>query len=131
MKAYRRAGVTQMRKVFGWIIALCGLWEFGDVVAPFIPGFGTVRASVWNHIIIGAILLIVGAWAALTRSAGTAKTMDWIAAVAGGWLIIASFILGNPTADVGLWNDIIVGVIVVILGAWAALAAPSTNKGHE
>jgi hypothetical protein len=35
--------------------------------------------------------------------------MDWIAAAAGVWLIIATFILGTPTIAAGLWNDIIVG----------------------
>jgi hypothetical protein len=113
-----------LRKVVNWIIALLGLWECGDIVAPFIPGFGHVQAFVWNHIIVGIILVIVGAWAALTSNVGTAKTLDWIAAVAGGWLIIASFILGNPATSAGLWNDIIVGVIVLILGVWAALSAP-------
>ena len=111
-------------KVLNWIIALSGLWEFGDIVAPFVPGFGNIHAFVWNHIIVGFILMIAGAWAALTSNVGTAKTMDWIAAVAGVWLIIASFILGNPVIAVGLWNDIIVGVIVLILGVWAALASP-------
>ena len=113
-----------MMKVLNWIIALLGLWEFGDIVAPFVPGFGTVQAFVWNHVIVGMILMIVGAWAALTSNVGTAKTLDWIAAVAGVWLIIASFVLGDPVIAAGLWNDIIVGVIVVILGVWAALASP-------
>jgi len=47
-----------------------------------------------------------------------------IAAVAGAWLITAAFILGNPFIAAGLWNDVIVGVIVLILGVWAALSAP-------
>jgi hypothetical protein len=113
-----------LMKVLNWIIALFGLWEFGDIVAPFIPGFGKVHAFVWNHIIVGIILVIAGAWAALTRNVGTAKTMDWVAAIAGVWLIVASFILGNPFIAAGLWNDIIVGVIVSILGVRAAFASP-------
>jgi hypothetical protein len=104
-----------------WIIALCGLWEFGDIVAPFLPGFGHVQAFVWNHIIVGIILMIVGALAALTSNVGTAKTMLSIAAVAGGWLIIASFILRTPPIGAGLWNDVAVGVIVVILSSASIL----------
>jgi hypothetical protein len=111
-------------KFLNWIIALCGLWECGDIAALFIPDFGQIQAFVWNHIIVGIILVLVGAWAALTHTVGTAKTLDWIAAVAGVWLIIAPFILGPPAVAAGLWNDIIVGVIVIILGVWAALAAP-------
>jgi hypothetical protein len=45
-------------KVISWIIALCGLWEFGDIVAFFVPDLGHVPAFVWNHIIVGIILLL-------------------------------------------------------------------------
>ena len=110
-------------RLLHWIIALCGLWEFGDIAAPFTPGFGVVPAFLWNHIIVGFCLVIIGAWAALTSNAGAAKRLDQVAVVAGGWLIAASFILGRPDIDVGLWNDIIVGALVVILAsaAWLRL----------
>ena len=113
-----------MMKVLSWIIALFGLWEFADIAALFVPGFGPIQAFMWNHIMVGLILMLVGARAALTSNSRTAKTMDWIAAAAGSWLTIASFILGNPFIALGLWNDIIVGIIVLILGVWAALAVP-------
>lgn len=109
-------------KILSWIIALCGLWEFGDVIAPFVPGFGKVQPFVWNHVIVGFILIIAGAGAALIKNVGAARTLNWIAAVAGGWLIIASLILRAPVFSAGLWNDIIVGIIIVILGVWAALS---------
>ncbi len=108
-------------KVLSWLIVLCGLWEAGDIAAPFVPGFGNVPAFLWNHIIVGILLVIAGAWSALTSSAGTARTLHWISAVAGAWLVIASFILRSPAITAGLWNDIIVGGIVFILGVWAAL----------
>jgi hypothetical protein len=111
-------------KVLNWIIALLGLWEFGDVAALFVPDFGHIPAFMWNHILVGFLLMIVGVCAARTRSTGTAKTLDWIAAALGAWLMIASLILGNNAAAVGLWNDIIVGAAVFILAAWAALTAP-------
>lgn len=111
-------------KVINWIIALCGLWESADIVLPFIIGFGNVKAFVWNHIIVGMILMLTGARAALTSNVRTVKRLDWIAAVAGVWLMIAPFILGTPEIAAGLWNDIIVGMIVLILGVWAALASP-------
>jgi hypothetical protein len=111
-------------KILNWMIALCGLWEFGDIALPFVIGFGEVQGFVWNHILVGTLLMISGARAALTRDVRTAKTMDWVAAAAGLWLILASFLLRNLLIPAGLWNDIIVGVIVSILGAWAALGLP-------
>ena len=67
--------------------------------------------------------MIADVWVVRARNAGTARTLHWLAAAAGAWLLIASFTLGNPMIALGLWNDSIVGVIVVILGLWAALAS--------
>lgn len=114
-------------KVLNWIIALCGLWVFGDIVLPFIIGFGNVQAFVWNHIVAGMILMLAGARAALTSNVRTARKMYWIAAIAGAWLIVAPFLLGPPEIPAGLWNDIIVGGIASVLGVWAALASPRAD----
>lgn len=108
-----------MLKVISWIIALLGLWEFGDIAALFVPNFGEIKAFVWNHIFVGFVLMLVGVWAARTGSLITAKAMNWISVVAGTWLILAPFVLGRPDMAVGLWNDIIVGAIVIILSVWA------------
>ena len=111
-------------KVLNWLIALCGLWQFGDIAAFFVPGFGTVPVSIWNHVVVGFILMFLGSTAALTSNVGTAKKLDWIAAIAGAWLMIARLILGIPEMNAGLCNDLIVGLIVFILGIWAALSTP-------
>jgi hypothetical protein len=111
-------------KVLNWIIALFGLWEFGDIAALFVPGFGNIPVFLWNHIIVGLLLMIAGVWAARTSNTGTARRMNWVAAGTGTWLMISSFILRNPIPDAGFWNDVIVGVIVLILGVWAALTSP-------
>lgn len=110
-------------KILNWSIALCGLWEFGDIALPFVIGFHQVQSFVWNHIIVGMILMLAGARAALTRDVRTARTMDWIAAIAGLWLIVATFLLRDLTITAGWWNDLIVGGIVVILGVWSAFAS--------
>ena len=98
-----------------------GVW---DIALPFVIGFDRVQAFVWNHIVVGMILMLAGARAALTGNVRTAKTMDWIAAIAGVWLIVAPFLLGTPEVPAGLRNDIVVGVIVLVLGVWAALRLP-------
>jgi hypothetical protein len=70
------------------------------------------------------LLVLAGVWSVRTDNLRTARRLDWIAAVAGGWLMIAPFLLGTPKIAAGLWNDIIVGGIVLVLGTWAALAPP-------
>jgi hypothetical protein len=107
-------------KVLNWIIALLGLWEFADIAAIFVPDFGKIQDFLWNHIIIGFLLILVGAGAARTGNVRTAKTMNWMAAGSGVWLMISTFILRYPVIGSGFWNDLIVGVIVLILSVWAA-----------
>jgi uncharacterized membrane protein HdeD (DUF308 family) len=111
------------RKTANWIIALLGLWEFGDILALVTPGFGEIHAFVWNHILAGFVLIILGTWAALTHRLETARTLDWIAAVIGGWLVAFPLLFGRPQTAPGLWNDVIVGVLAAILGMWAAQKA--------
>lgn len=103
---------------------LLGLWEFADIVALFVPDFGKLPDFLWNHLLVGLILMLVGVGAARTSNASTAKTMNWIAAGAGLWLMVSSFVLRYPVIHAGLWNDLIVGAIAFVLGIWAALTAP-------
>ncbi len=110
-------------KVINWLIALCGLWEFGDIAALFVPDFGEIKPFVWNHILTGLFLIIAGAWAALAANVRTARTLNYLAAAAGFWLMVAPFFLGLPAISAGLWNDVIVGGIVMSLSLWAASAA--------
>ncbi len=115
-------------KVLSWIIVLLGLWEFGDIAALFVPGFGNIPAYLWNHILVGLVLVITGVWAARTNNAATARTLSWIAVAAGAWLVIATFLLRRPIPTIGSLNDIIVGVAVIVLGVWAALTWPRTGR---
>jgi hypothetical protein len=115
-------------KVLSWVIALCGLWEFGDIAAVFVPDFGRIQPSVWNHIIAGLILMIAGAWAARTSNVNTARTLSWTAAGGSAWLMISSFILRYPAIDGGLWNDLIVGALAFVLSVSAALASARITR---
>lgn len=108
------------------IIALLGAWM---VLEAFL--FDMVASQFWNDIIVGALLLGVGGYNYSRRgndkigSVGAAA----IAAVLGLWLIAAPFMFGweagateavNPLT---FWNDIVVGLITLGLGAFSAYAA--------
>ena len=79
-------------KTLSWIIAAAGLWE---IIAPF------------------AI--------ALVNTSVTIKVLSWIDAVLGLWLVVAPFALSYSKVSGATVNDIIVGIIVIILGVWAAV----------
>jgi SPW repeat len=107
------------QKPLSWLIVVGGAWE---VAAPFVFGATATTAFLWDAVIIGVALVILGAWAALSAEVGTDRNLDWLNAVLGLWLIAAPFVLGYSGVAVALWNDIVVGIIIAVLGAWAALA---------
>ncbi len=104
-------------KVLNWVIAIGGVWE---ILAPFILSYSAAKTPMWDAIIIGVVLVILGAWAGLANASGTVKALSWVNAVLGLWLIIAPFILAYSSVKAAMWNDIIVGIIIVVLGVWAA-----------
>ncbi len=117
-------------KILSWIIAVAGLWE---IVAPFIFGMTATTAFLWDAIIIGLALVVLGVWAALANQETTVKYLNWINAVLGLWLIIAPFVLSYSSAAAAMWNDIIIGLVVLVLGTWAALTVGSQGQqpmGH-
>jgi len=114
-------------KTLSWIVALFGLWE---VIAPFLLGYSATTAALWDAIIIGVALIVLAGWAALVNQDGTIKSLSWINAVLGLWLVIAPFLLGYSAVGAAMWNDIVVGVIVAVLAGWAALALGSSDQSH-
>jgi VIT1/CCC1 family predicted Fe2+/Mn2+ transporter len=117
-------------KTLSWIIALAGLWE---IVAPFVFGMTAASAFLWDAIIVGLALLVFGVWAALANTEETVKYLNWINAVLGLWLIIAPFVLTYSNATAAMWNDIIIGLVALVLGVWAAMTVGSHGQqpmGH-
>jgi len=105
-------------KTLSWLVVLLGAWE---VIAPFILGYSDVAGALWNAIILGIVLIILSGWAALSNQASIVKSLEWINVVLGVWLIIAPFIVSYTSVAAALWNDIGVGILVVVLAGWAAL----------
>ena len=96
---------------------ILGLWL---IIAPFVLGFTAHTHSEWNTIIVG---ILVATIAAIRIWGGRgASWLSWINAGLALWLIVSPWIYGNSDVSAILWNDIIVGVVVLVLSAWSALA---------
>jgi len=117
-------------KSLSWLVVLAGAWE---VIAPFVLGYTIAAGALWDAIILGIGLVILAGWAALSNEASTIRSLNWINVILGVWLIIAPFLIGYTSFAAALWNDIIVGIVVVVLAGWAAIVAPSARdevSGH-
>lgn len=42
-----------------WVNGVLGVWL---VVSPWILGFAALTAAVWNHVIVGLVVVILAAW---------------------------------------------------------------------
>ena|SRR5690606_21343329 len=92
---------------------LLGIWL---IIAAF-----TVTVSqeaYWNDLIVGIVILILAA-TRLSRPTEGTKPASWVNAAIGVWLIAAPFIL-SYASDQEMWNDIIVGALVLIFAGWSA-----------
>ena len=58
----------------------------------------------------------------------TAKGLSWVIAIAGLWEILAPFIIGYSSVTGAMVNDMVVGILVVILGIWAAVVGGKTAE---
>jgi hypothetical protein len=112
-------------KTLSWLVVLLGAWE---VVAPFILGYSNAANALWDALILGIALIILAGWAALANQDSTVKTLEWINVILGVWLIIAPFLVQYANVTAALWNDVVVGILVVVLAGWAALIIPGLQK---
>jgi len=108
------------------LIALLGIWMIAQALMVDLTA-----AQFWNDVLVGALLIGVGGYNYSRRSserfANTAVAL--IAVAAGLWLIAAPFVLGadagltETTNEFGFYNDIIVGLLAMGLGAYSAYRA--------
>jgi hypothetical protein len=102
-----------------WISTLnviAGIWL---IIAPFALLYGRGTARV-NDIVLGIIIGVFGLIRALAPGQQTAW-LSWLNALWGIWLIIGSFVLAY--AGSARTNDIVLGIIVLVLGLWSASGA--------
>ena len=99
-----------------------GIWL---IAAPFILGYSAVTAAVWNDVLIG--LAVAGlAWARVAKPLER-EGVSWTNVVLGVWLLAAPFALAYSGTTAALWNDIVIGLVVLVLGTWNAL----TSRGYH
>ncbi len=110
-------------KALSWINFILGLWL---IIAGFALSTG-VRPVMAEEIILGIIIAVL-AWAAAVSRQGPA--ISWIVALAGLWTLIAPFVIPSYSMMANAkGNDIVVGIIVLVLGVAYALYRPPVRAG--
>jgi hypothetical protein len=109
-------------KVLSWINFILGLWL---IVAAFAltPAVGPIMAE---EIVMGIVIACLAAASAARPMAAT----SWLIALAGLWTLIAPTVLGYGNAGASRGDDIVVGIIVMVLGIVNAVYRHSPVHAH-
>lgn len=111
------------------LVALLGLWLIAE---PLL--LEMTAANFWNDVVVGLALIVLGGYNYYRRAderLGSVAVGVFVALL-GLWLIAAPFVFGVDTGateatGLAFWNDVVVGALVLILGAYSAYEARDTD----
>lgn len=124
---------TERGKWLSVVVALLGLWML--VQAAFLE---PVAANYWSDVIVGLGLIALGGYNYYRRAnerIGSVAVGAFVALL-GLWLVVSPFLLGSGqeiaageelAMDAEFWNDVLVGLAVLALGAYSAYEARQTE----
>ena len=104
---------------------LAGIWL---IISPFVLNFFRVPAPLWNTLIAGIIVAVLGAIRCVypNRNPG----LSWLNLLLGIWLIISPFFLPyyGHAATAAVPNDVILGIITGLLATLSLVSTPAVNR---
>jgi hypothetical protein len=104
-----------------WVNVALGVWL---IVAPFILATGFNPTSMWNAIVVGAVVALVALAMPYVTLAEYANML------LGGWLIVSPFVLRFTDLSTAAWNAFIVGILVLGAALWALPSASRAQAEH-
>ena len=107
--------MTEMERWLGGLNALLGAWL---IAVPFVFGIES-DAGLWNHVIVGAAILVFSGYNAYSADEYESGSM-WAAglsALLGLWMIVAPFVFTVEGGTV-FWNDVVVGALVALMAGY-------------
>jgi hypothetical protein len=123
---------TERGKWVSALIALAGVWLVVEALLFDVLLLG----NVWNDIIVGVALIALGGYNFFKRANEEigSGAVAGLSALLGLWLILSPFVYdvevagAEITSEVGFWNDVIVGLLVVGLGLLSMYQARETKS---
>jgi hypothetical protein len=107
------------------VTLLAGIWL---LLAPSVLDYPAGSSARGNDIVIGSAIAVL----AIVRVAAP-RNVPWFSVVNvlfGGWLIMAPFLFDH-IGDVAMANDIVVGLVVVVMAATSAAATFAYRRTHR
>lgn len=105
---------------------VAGVWL---IASPFVLRFQGDNIAQVNHIVIGVAVALI----ALVRASDPDHRigMSWTNVILGLWMVVAPFVLGYQADNTAQTNSIIMGVVVIALGAFSPYETNQAHRGAE
>ena len=103
------------------LILLLGLWLF---ITPWVFTYPIPSPQAWNAFVAGAVIAILAAFELY-------QTYFWAVVVnllLGIWVAISPWVMKVSTDRELMWNELIVGVAVIVLALWEMRTDPELHK---
>jgi hypothetical protein len=98
---------------------LAGIWI---LISPFVLRFSSGAATT-NNVILGMAIAVL---AAIRFSGAYSQAwISWINLILGIWVLITPWVLRFSGFHTAATNNVIMGIIVIVLAGWSALASSS------
>jgi len=113
-------------KAYSWMNCVLGIWL---MVAAFVFTYSTgMRPATTEEVAMGFIIFFLGGWDGLARPN---QILSWLTALAGLVTIAAPWWVSySGVRTFAHANDIVVGVIVLILGCAGAMSQHRAARVH-
>jgi hypothetical protein len=108
----------------GALTFVAGIWL---LLAPSVIDYGAGSAADENDVGVGAAVALL----ALVRAVAprSVPVLSGVSLVLGAWLVVAPFLLAYESSDATV-NDIVVGLVIIVLSAISVGVAIRTQRAH-
>ena len=108
-------------RTMGGLDILAGVWL---IIAPFLFNYSANGGSIVSDVVVGILVLFL-AGVQVVGDNYRLSWPSWINTLLGIWLIVAPFALGYPSGSAAIWNDVVLGIVVVLVSIIGAFSASS------
>jgi hypothetical protein len=106
------------------LVVLAGLY---CAISPWVVHFSGARPDLLiNNLIMGLAVAVIGI--GMSMAPERMRGMSLAAAGIGVWMIISPWVVTRFPDNGMIWNNVVIGAVICLLGLGAAVAARSSGK---
>ncbi|MCL6446271.1 MAG: SPW repeat protein [Alicyclobacillus sp.] len=111
-------------KLRNWLCALIGVWF---IISPWALGKSGEVGLTWTSVIVGAIQVVVSAWAAIARDVpGYKLWQNWVSFACGFWFVFHPFLTHFEIGP--FWSVVVSGLVTMALNLWTLMLNPDGSR---